>query len=114
MSPAARQVAFTEAFLDSVHLVDKYFQQRNPGRGQQFVRELFDLLYDIVAVFPQSQPMFGPLGRRLPGREFRKAIFRRQYLAIYEVKAEELVFVLFRHSSLDPEHGLEQLVAELV
>ena len=59
-------VQFTEGFLNAgflnaVHAVDKYFQEQNPGRGQRFVRELFGLLYDVVAAFPQSQPLFPPL-----------------------------------------------------
>lgn len=106
-------VQFTENFLHSVHLVDKYFQERNPVRGQRFVRELFALLYDVVAPFPQSQPLFRPLCQRLPGREFRKAVFRRQYLAIYEVRPDHVGFVLFRHASLDPDGDFDALVAEL-
>lgn len=107
------EVHFTQRFLDAVHSTDRYFQQRNPVRGQRFVRELFSLLYDIVAVFPQSQPLFRPLCEQLPGWEFRKAIFRRQYLAIYEVLPDRVWFVLFRHSSLDPDSGFEELLAEL-
>lgn len=107
------EVHFTQRFLDAVHSADYYFQQHNPARGQRFVRELFKLLYDVVAVFPQSQPLFRPLCEQLPGREFRKAIFRRQYLAIYEVLPERVVFLLFRHGSLDPDGGFEDVLAEL-
>lgn len=110
---SSSSIRFTEGFLNAVHAVDKYFQEQNPTRGQRFVRELFGLLYNVVAAFPQSQPLFLPLCQQLPGREFRKAVFRRQYLAIYEVQADGLLFVLFRHSSLDPNGGFEELLAEL-
>lgn len=113
MSSQLRRVDFTQRFLDSVHLVDKYFQERNSLRGQRFVRELFTLLYDVVAPFPQSQPLFQPLCQHLPGREFRKAVFRRQYLAVYEVLPDSMLFVVFRHSSLDPDGGFNELIAEL-
>lgn len=113
MSGPALAVQFTESFLHSVHLVDKYFQETNPVRGQRFVRELFTLLYDVVAAFPQSQPQFQPLCKHFPGRDFRKAVFRRQYLAVYEVRSDHVWFVLFRHSSLDPNGGFEELLAEL-
>ena len=106
-------VRFTEGFLNAVHAVDKYFQEQNPARGQRFVRELFELLYEVVAPFPQSQPLFTPLCQRLPGQEFRKAIFRRQYIAVYQVQPDGVLFVLFRHSSLDPNGGFDELVAEL-
>ena len=99
--------------MNSVHLTDKYFQEHNPVWGQRFVRELFALLYDVVAPFPQPQPLFQPLCQRLPGREFRKAIFRRQYLAVYEVLPDQVWFILFRHTSLDPEGGFDELLAEL-
>ena len=113
MSQLPATVEFAESFLTAVHLADQYFQERNPAHGQQFARELFDLLYDVVAVFPQAPPLFQPLCRALPGREFRKALFRRQYLAIYEVKPSSIRFVLFRHSSFDPGGGLEKVAAEL-
>jgi len=113
VSQPVLSVQFTEGFLNSVHLVDKYFQEHNPVRGQRFVRELFALLYDVVAPFPQSQPLFQPLSQRLPGREFRKAIFRRQYLAVYEVRPNGVWFILFRHSSLDPDGSFDELIAEL-
>ena len=71
MSPADLKVEFAEGFLNSLHLVDSYFQGYSPARGKQFVRDLFMLLYDVVAPFPQSQPLFQPLCQRLPGREFR-------------------------------------------
>jgi hypothetical protein len=93
MNQLGLAVRFTDSFMQSVHLTDKYFQEHNPARGQRFVRELFSLLYDVVATFPQSQPLFQPLCQRLPGREFRKAIFRRQYLAIYEVRPDHVCFV---------------------
>lgn len=80
MSHSKLAVQFTENFFDSVHLLDRYFQERNPVRGKRFVQELFSLLYDVVVPFPQSQPLFQLLYRQLPGREFRKAIFRRQCL----------------------------------
>ena len=82
-------------------------------RRQAFVRDLFILIYDVVAVFPRSQPLFEPLCQQFPGREFRKAVFRKQYLAIYEVEQERVWFVLFRHSSLDPDGGFAELIAEL-
>ena len=106
-------VSFNTAFLDAVHQVDLYFQTQNPTRGQHFASELFDLLYDVVASFPQSQPSFEPLCLRLPGREFRKAVFRRRYLAIYEVLPGKVRFILFRHSSADPNGGFDDLLAEL-
>lgn len=113
MSQPTTTVQFTESFLASVHSVDRYFQDHNPAQGQRFVRELFDLLYDVVAAFPRTQLLFQPLCQSLPGREFRRALFRQQYLAIYEVKPDQLLFVLFRHSSLDSEAGAEPIVTEL-
>ncbi|WP_375418798.1 hypothetical protein [uncultured Hymenobacter sp.] len=59
------------------------------------------------------QPLFQPLCQYFPHREFRKVIFRRQYLAIYEVQAGQAVFILFRHSSLDPDGGYDELISEL-
>lgn len=113
MSGADAEVQFTQHFLNAVHAADAYFQAHNPARGQRFVRDLFGLLYEVVAAFPQSQPLFQPLCQRLPGREFRKAVFRRQYLAIYEVLPGRVWFVMFRHSSLDPDGGFEELLTEL-
>ena len=97
----------------AVHQVDKYFQELNPLRGQRFVRELFALLYNVVVPFPQSQPLFNPLCATFPGREFRRVLFRRQFVAVYEVTDDKIRFVLFRHSSADPDSGFEELVAQL-
>ena len=56
MSAPGLVVDFTTRFMEAVHASDAYFQTRNPTRGQRFAHELFTLLYDVVAVFPRSQP----------------------------------------------------------
>ena len=113
MTEPARQIEFSEGFLHAVHLVDEYYQKLNPTRGQRFVRKLFGLLYNVVIPFPRAQPRFPPLADHFPGREFRKAVFQRQYLAVYELTPDKIRFVLFRHSSLDPDGGFDELIAAL-
>jgi len=99
-------------YSDSL-LVDEYYQKLNPTRGQQFVKKLFGLLYNVVIPFPRAQPQFPPLTGYFPGREFRKAVFQRQYLAVYELTPDKIRFVLFRHASLDPDGVFAELTAEL-
>jgi plasmid stabilization system protein ParE len=114
MDSAPLQVRLTDSALHDLHEIDDYwFQQGEPERGEQYVRDLIEKAEQELATVSQAQR----------GRTVRVAIlpdtreilvFKNSYRIIYRIDAaEHVVHVLrFWHSHRD-ESELVRHIKEL-
>ena len=100
MKGAKREFDLRPNFLRELAKIEAYVGQSNPRRGRQFVSELFDFISDVIESNPYAFPE-DPY-RRTPTHEFRRAVFRKQYLIAYRVTDELLQFLTIFHTSRDP------------
>ena len=83
MSQPLREVNLTPAFLDGLAAIQAYHSQFDAARGRQISTALLDFACDIIGPFPQAYPQH-PV-RQYPERDYRRAVFRREYVLIYRV-----------------------------
>ncbi len=92
-----RTVTLGEEFVRELEAAEKYIGRDVPRRGRQFVSEVMDFTLEILAPLPFAYPAY-PYPTA-PGHQLRRAVFRKQYIIIYEVSEAEVSFVFFHHSS---------------
>lgn len=81
MSESLREVNLTPAFLDGLAAIQAYHSQFDAARGRQISTSIIDFACDIIAPFPQAYPQ-QPV-RQYPDRDYRRAVFRREYVLVY-------------------------------
>lgn len=92
MSERLREVNLTPAFLDGLATIQAYHSQFDVARGRQISTSVVDFACDIIAPFPHAYPQY-PV-RQYPDRDYRRAVFRREYVLIYRVTEAEIAFLL--------------------
>lgn len=78
--------------MDGLAAIQLYAGQHDAARGRAISSAILDFAYDIVGPFPQAYPTYAVPEQ--PEREYRRAIFRREYALLYEVTAAEVSFLL--------------------
>jgi len=85
----------------SINLAEDFYQglleiqtyaSANGGQGRQLVNAIMDFAYHIVGSAPQAYPVL--LVPQQPSHEFRRAVFRKHYILIYQLTATEVTFLL--------------------
>ncbi len=95
-----REVLLGETFIQELALVEKYVGRDVAVRGRRFVSDLTSFLFENLAPLPYAHPAYAhPVAQ---GRELRRAVFRKEYIIIYEVSDAAVSFVFFHHSSRSP------------
>ncbi len=92
MSENLREVNLTPAFLDGLAAIQAYHSQFDAARGRQISTSIIGFACDIIAPFPYAYPQH-PV-RQYPDRDYRRAVFRREYIVIYRVTETEISFLL--------------------
>ena len=99
MMPAAALPDFRQAFLNELLATERYLGQHNARKGRTFTQAVFDFACDIVGAMPEAFPAYAhPL---LPQVPLRRAVFRREYVLLYQVVKGRLVFLYFHHTRRD-------------
>jgi hypothetical protein len=86
-----RSINLAEDFYQGLLEIQTYASAHG-GQGRQLVNAIMDFAYQIVGSAPQAYPVL-PVPQQ-PTVEFRRAIFRKRYILIYQVTATELLFLL--------------------
>ena len=92
-----REVLLGEAFIQELALTEKYVGRDVAVRGRRFVSDLTSFLFETLAPLPYAHPTYAH--PTATGRKLRRAVFRKEYIVIYEVSDAVVVFVFFHHSS---------------
>lgn len=92
MSDGLREANLTSAFLDGLAAIQAYHGQFDAARGRQISTAIIDFACDIIGPFPHAYPRY-PV-RQYPDRDYRRAVFRREYVLIYRVTEAEISFLL--------------------
>ncbi len=99
MIVAGREVVWNEMFLENVAGIQQYISQYNPVRGRTFATEILDFTLEIIAPNPLIFIHFDhPAYTHIL---LRRAVFSRNYIILYEVFDDRIVFLLVYHASRD-------------
>ncbi len=90
---------FRQKFLDELLRVEKYLGRNGGRQGRAFTQAVFDFAYNTVATIPEGFPAY--VHPRLPTVVLRRAVFRREYVLLYQVTGEAVVFVYFHYARRD-------------
>lgn len=92
-----RVVTLGDRFVSELALAEKYVGRISAGRGRKFVSDVSVFLFEILAPLPLAFPVYAyPMA---PNVNLRRAVFRREYVIIYEVTELEVSFLYFHHTS---------------
>lgn len=97
MTRNGRAVTLGEEFVRELELAEKYVGRTVPRRGRQLVSEVMDFVLETLAPQPLAYPAF-PYPAA-PDYHLRRAVFRKQYIIIYEVSEVAVSFVFLHHTS---------------
>ena len=100
MSESLREVNLTPAFLDGLTAIQAYHGQFDVARGRQITSAIVDFTCDVIGPFPHAYPQY-PV-RQYPDRDYRRAVFRREYVPIYRVMETEVSFLLIYGAKQQP------------
>ena len=93
----SRTVTLGEGFLQELELTEKYVGRQVARRGRQLVSAVLDFVLEVLAPLPLAYPVYDyPTA---PGLTLHRAVFRKEYVIIYEVSDAEVAFVFFHHTS---------------
>ena len=97
MTRNGRVVTLGDRFVSELALAEKYVGRSSAGRGRKFVSDVIVFLFETLAPLPLAFPAYAyPTA---PGIMLRRAVFRKEYVTIYEVTDFEISFVYFHHTS---------------
>jgi plasmid stabilization system protein ParE len=97
MTINGREIRYEELFYDALQGLELYWGQSNPRRGREWSSDLVDFTMNVIAPNPLAFPRLEKLGS--PSRELRKAVFRKNYLIIYQVTPDRVDFLAIVHTS---------------
>lgn len=100
MNAPGREVIYKNEFLDDLHRIELYLAQTNPRRGRQFVSDVYDFTVNVIEINPFAFPEHPT--RLTPAREFRRAVFHKDYIVVYRVTDEFLKFLSIYPARLNP------------
>ena len=98
-----RTVLLGDEFVRELELTEKYVGRTSSRRGREFVSTVLDFLFENLAPLPFAHPAYAyPAAPQL---QLRRAVFRKEYVIIYEVTDEAVSFIFFHHTSRRPDLG---------
>ncbi|HEX8328184.1 MAG TPA: type II toxin-antitoxin system RelE/ParE family toxin [Hymenobacter sp.] len=106
MSETARTVNLTETFLDGLAAIQAYQGQAEAAKGRQLSSAIVDFACDVIGAFPHAYPRHHI--PQHPDRDYRRAVFRRDYVLIYRVTENEVTFLLIYGARQNPPDTLPE------
>lgn len=102
MNPGAqqREVTYKPSFLDGVLALEEYAARTSRQQGRKLTADLFEFIVSVIEPNPFAFPEYA--GRPTPAHEYRRAVFRKEFLLYYRVTDEELKFLQVHHASRNP------------
>ena len=100
MSENLREVNLTPAFLDGLASIQAYHGQFDEVKSRQLSSAIVDFACDIVGPFPLAYPQYHV--SQWSERDYRRAVFRREYVLIYRVTDQEVTFLLIYSARQSP------------
>ena len=87
-----RTIDMAPEFMDGLAEIQRFVARQNPAKARRLTTAILDFAYDTVGAFPQAHPRYNH--PQHPATEYRRAIFRRDYILVYRVSPQEVVFLL--------------------
>lgn len=78
-----------------------YLAQPNPRRGRQFVSDVYDFTVNVIETNPFAFPEHPT--RLSPAREFRRAVFHKDFIIIYRITDDFHKFLRIYPASRNPD-----------
>lgn len=97
----SREINLTPTFLDGLAAIQAYRGQFGAARGRQLSSAIIDFACDTIGPFPQAYPKY-PVGQH-PERDYRRAVFQREYVLIYRVTETAVSFLLIYGARQNPD-----------
>ena len=91
------ELIFTEYFLEQVALIQEYIAQFSEKRGRQLTSDLMNFVADRIPLNPYTFVENHVL--KTPEGAYRRAIFKSNYVIIYRIEAQTLIFLDVYHTS---------------
>jgi hypothetical protein len=104
MIVGGRTIYFKEIFTTQLALIQEYVSQYDAKKGCQLTTVLSDFALDVIAANPYIFAEF--TGRLTPDNRYRRAVFKRKYVIIYEVVPDRITFLVIYHTSQNPDSVL--------
>lgn len=98
---ATRQARYFPAFLDELLNIQGYFGQSDARRGRQFVADVFEFTTSIIEPNPLAFPAYQRRGKTR--FQYRRAVFRREYVIVYRITDDFLDFLFIHYTSRNPD-----------
>ncbi len=92
-----RTVTLSDEFVRELALTEKYTGRTSSARGRKFTSDVLNFLFETLAPLPLAYPAHEY--PEAPDINLRRAVFRKEYVIIYEVSATAVAFVFFHHTS---------------
>ena len=96
-----RTVYFKESFTTQLALIQEYASQFSPKKARQLTTAIATHALDVIAVNPFIFAEYP--GRPTPEKAYRRAIYKRRYVIIYKVTANQINFLVIYHTSQNPD-----------
>lgn len=101
MSEPTKPVVVMPRFMDRLFEIEQYLGRDKPSRGRAFVSDLFDFLHEVIGPMPLAFPAY--VLPRHPELPLRRAVFRKEYIVLYEVKDTEAVMLTIFTARSNPQ-----------
>lgn len=99
-----RTITYRERFAEELKVLYDYLYSKDPGKAQQLVAELRELLERKVPVHPYKYPEFEIKAH--PDASYRKAALMKKYWVVYKVTPQTIEAMLILHTSRITENEL--------
>ena len=87
-----RVVDMTLGFMNGLAEIQQFTARYNPLKARRLTTAIMDFAYNTVGAFPLAHPRH--LHPEHPTVDYRRAIFRRDYILVYRVTLDEVTFLL--------------------
>jgi hypothetical protein len=92
MSNKQRTIDMVPKFLDGLADIQRYHSQYNAAKGRKLSSAILDFAYNTVSSFPAAYPLYQV--SQYPDREYRRAVFKREFVLIYRVTDTAVTFLV--------------------
>jgi plasmid stabilization system protein ParE len=95
-----RELILREGFLQQLADIQTYRATYSPEKARKYVNQILDFSFDIIAQNPYAFVEY--FDKPTPDKRYRKAVFKKDYVIIYKVLANQIEFLAIYKTSQDP------------
>ena len=95
-----RELVYTDGFLDDLIRFQNYLGRDNPSKGRKFVSKIYDFTLNVIEKMPFA---FGKYESENAPPFRRKAVYKKDYIVIYDVLEDTIELLSIYHSSRNPD-----------